>query len=297
MGLSIKWDITYKCNLMCDHCINGNYLDNSCKEIDYTEITQIIDRINNNIVIDYIHFLGGEPLTRDDFVDILLYLEEKNIKFGFNTNGLLFNEDTLKKIGHLKNFQTVIISLEGPNAEVNDAIRGKNVFKVLFDRMQLVKEYKRENPSSSFRLCVNTVVTSQNYKYIPDIIKLCEQEETSELNLLEFIEDGNGVGKKLSLDSSQFLEAVKLVAEYYSSSNSKMKIVPRFARPIAKKYAKECLGLEFPDIVHACGAGATTLFIDNQGYIYPCYLGIKSENRSEMRLCRIMLEAIEKKEA
>ena len=270
MGLSIKWDITYKCNLLCNHCINGNYLNNSGDEIGYDEITKIIDEISECIPIDYIHFLGGEPLTRKDFIDILCYLEKKNIRYGFNSNGLLLNMNVLEQIGHLKCFDSVVVSLEGPNAKINDMIRGKNVFNILIDRMRTIKKFKEANPDSSFKLCVNTVVTALNYECISDIIKLCEFENVDELSLLEFIEDGNGIGKNFSLQPYQFLYVVKSVAENYTNSCSKLKIVPKFARPLAKEYARDCLGLDFPNIEHGCGAGATTLFLDNCGFVYPC---------------------------
>ncbi len=270
MGLSIKWDITYKCNLLCDHCINGNYLNNFGDEVSYEEITRIIDEISECIPIDYIHFLGGEPLTRKDFLDILFYLDKKNIRYGFNSNGLLLNKAVLNQIGYLKCFDSVVVSLEGPNAEINDMIRGKNVFNILLDRMKTINKFKEEHPESLFKICVNTVVTSLNYEYISDIIKLCEQENIDELSLLEFIEDGHGIGKKLSLEPQQFLSVVKTVGENYTNNNSRLKIIPKFARPLAKNYARQCLDLDFPDIEHGCGAGATTLFLDNCGFIYPC---------------------------
>ena len=46
MGLSIKWDITYRCNLKCDHCINGEYLSDSEDEISYEGIRNIVDKRN-----------------------------------------------------------------------------------------------------------------------------------------------------------------------------------------------------------------------------------------------------------
>lgn len=273
MGLSLKWDITYRCNLMCNHCINGNYLSNSGEEVSYGEITKIIDEISACIPIDYIHFLGGEPLTRKDFIDILYYLETKGIKYGFNSNGLLLNKSVFEKIGHLKTFDSIVVSLEGPTPEINDKIRGKNVFNILLDRIRMINSYRKDNRESGFKLCVNTVVTSANCEYISDIVDLCEKENVDELSLLEFIEEGNGKGQNLSLSSEQFFDVIKLVAEKYTYDRRKMRIIPKFARPLAKDYARECLKLEFPDIVHGCGAGATSLFLDNCGFVYPCDRG------------------------
>lgn len=35
MGVTIKWDITYKCNLNCNHCINGKYHNKDYKKIKF----------------------------------------------------------------------------------------------------------------------------------------------------------------------------------------------------------------------------------------------------------------------
>lgn len=49
MGLSIKWDITYKCNLFCKHCINGDLLNNKSEELRTEEVYSIIDNISNSL--------------------------------------------------------------------------------------------------------------------------------------------------------------------------------------------------------------------------------------------------------
>lgn len=270
MGLVIKWDITYKCNLMCDHCINGNYLNQNEDELTLSEVKAIIDKIHSHIPIEHIQFLGGEPLTRTDFIDILSYLNSKGIRFGFNTNGLLITSKQINQLGTFSNFDSVILSVEGPNAEVNDAIRGKSVFNILINRIRLLNNYKKQNPDSNFKIFVNTVLTSKNYEYVADMIELCKKENINELNLLEFIEGGNGVGKSLSLNNEQFLQVIKTVAQKYSDGLGNLVVVPKFARPMAKKYVKECLNLEFPTISHTCGAGSSFLYLDNRGTMYPC---------------------------
>lgn len=270
MGLSIKWDITYKCNLMCNHCINGNFLNNNEDEISLDDIKKIITKINDNIKIEYIHFLGGEPLTRTDFIDILEFLNLNKIKFGFNSNGLLLTEKNVNRLCKLNYLDNIVLSLEGPNERINDEIRGKNIFNTVLCRINLLNAYKSQNPSCKTKININCVVTTENYEYIIDLIKLCEKNNVDELSLLEFIEDGNGVGKNFVLDSEQFLEVVRVVAEYYTHNKNSMKIIPKFARPLAKDYVNMCFNLDFPPIYHGCGAAATSLFLDNKGYIYPC---------------------------
>ncbi|MDO4293990.1 MAG: radical SAM protein [Eubacteriales bacterium] len=262
MAIDLKWDITYNCNLMCDHCINGHYLNHRDKELSFHDIRKIIDLIHEKVGIRKIQFLGGEPLTRNDFIDVLKYLDDRGILFGFNTNGLLINSKMLERLGSLQHFEAIILSLEGPNEEINDAIRGKKVYNILMDRIKLLIRYKKSNPAAKFKVCINTVITSQNYMYTTEMSELLRKEEVDEWILLQFIEEGNGVGKHLSLDKDQLLELVKMVAEEYTEhKDEKLVISPKFVRPMAIDYAKECLELEFPEIAHGCGAGSTLAFL------------------------------------
>lgn len=277
--VSIKWDVTYKCNLMCGHCINGNYLTNKDNEIVYEDMVKVINKINDNIPVGYIHFLGGEPLTHPDILPFFKYLETQGIQFGFNTNGLLLNEKNFEYLASLNCLTNIVVSLEGPTAEVNDAIRGRNIFNVIMKRIRMISAYKRENPDCKIKIVVNTVVTSMNYGTIGDIIDLCVREDVDSLQLLEFIEDGNGVGKNYSLTDEMFMEAITTVAKRFTLGCDGLEIVPKFCRPLVKDYIEKCLHLKFPLVIHGCGAGATTLFLDNKGNVYPCDRSRKYCNR------------------
>jgi len=117
MGISIKWDCTYKCNLNCKHCINRKFLGDIANELTAYEFEEIIKNIESTYKIDYIHILGGEPTTRKDFVDICKILEKYSIKFGFNTNSLLMNENLISKLLSNKYLDNIVFSIEGDNAE------------------------------------------------------------------------------------------------------------------------------------------------------------------------------------
>lgn len=271
MGLSIKWDITYHCNLFCEHCVNGNYLNNTFSdEICLEKIKQIILDIKEYVEIDYIHFLGGEPLTRKDFIEITDFLEAEDIPFGFNTNGLLFNSQIIDRIFNNKCLQDVVISLEGPNEEINDHIRGKKVFSIAQNRINYVNEYKEKNRSTKAKLNINTVLCTENYKYINDMIKFCNNNKIDEICFLDYIEDGNGKGKKLGLSIEQKIETLINLSKLDKNLYKNLKIIPKFVRPLAKQFLKICYNLDMPDITHYCNAGLSFAFIDNYGNLYPC---------------------------
>ena len=270
MGISIKWDITYRCNLFCDHCLNGNMLTNEKNEISKEEIITAVNNICNYIDVDSIHLLGGEPTVREDFLEICRFFNDRNIKFGFNSNGLLLNQETIETLMQFSNLRGIVLSLEGPTAEINDHMRGKRVFDTIIKRINQIDEIRTQTGHNAFELQLNCVVTRANYTYITDMLHLCNELPIDSLSLLQLSEQGNASGKKLGLSFSQLESVVKDIAIFYTNSNPNFKIKPRFVFPMVKKYVEYCLGVDFPDISHGCGAGSNFAFINNKGEIFPC---------------------------
>jgi len=270
MGISIKWDITYRCNLFCTHCIKGDQLSNTAKEPSLEEVKQIIDNLSEK-KIDYIHLLGGEPTVRDDFIEILNYFDEKGIPFGLNTNGLLMGTDRmLNAVTSPKNFKNIIFSIEAPIAEVNDEMRGKAVFDKTISNLKKLIAYKKEKNYDHFYVTINTVISKTNMDYILPMINYCVELGVDELVLLQLIPEGNALDANITLSFDDELHLVNEIASVYSTVKDKLRIIPRFVRPLAVDYANEVLEQDFPDIEHGCNAGTEFACITNLGELYSC---------------------------
>ena len=100
--LTVLWDITYACNLKCKHCLTSAG-DRLKDELSLEEVKEIIDQIVDMKVFN-ICFLGGEPLMRNDFLEILEYATKSNIGITFSTNGSLINNEVIRKLERLKVF-------------------------------------------------------------------------------------------------------------------------------------------------------------------------------------------------
>lgn len=270
MGLSVKWDITYRCNLYCAHCLNGDLLNNSSEELSFQDVKIIIDNLINSIDVDYIHFLGGEPTVREDFIEICNYLNEHNINFGFNSNGLLLNDSKLSLLLQMKHLKTIVFSLDGPNQKINDEIRGKNVYNIILQRINQVEKYRSLLNNSNTILQINFVLSSVNHNYLKEMLTLCNQLPIQVLSILRLEESGNAVGKKFSLTNEETLSAIKDIAEFFTYENPNYKIIPKFSFPMVADYVEKCLHLKYPGTSQNCGAGSAFAFIDNKGNLYPC---------------------------
>jgi len=155
------------CNLRCRHCYVGinRFFP---REMPKTEVIKSwIDNISNfaqeacfeRIAI---HFAGGEPLCRDDIVELVEYCFSKKISPFILTNGSLFNKDLgekLKKAG----LNYIQFSIEGPE-EINDSIRGKGVYKKVMESVQISKEL-------GIKPTLSITLSQQNIKYMKSFIK------------------------------------------------------------------------------------------------------------------------------
>ena len=118
--LMIGWALTNRCNLKCIYC-NSHKI--ASKELDTDTILNIIDE-TKRLGTKVIAYTGGEPLLREDIVQILEYTKTNGIYTMLITNGILLPQ----KKDVLKWTDTVTISLDGPK-QIHDLQRGDGSHK------------------------------------------------------------------------------------------------------------------------------------------------------------------------
>ncbi|MFH1826791.1 MAG: radical SAM protein, partial [bacterium] len=108
---------------------------------------------------------GGEPLLREDLVDILREAKKLGLQVKLTTNGILYPE----KASLLKGLiDTLYISLDYPVAEMHDRSRGVECFHDVIKAIKLAKELK-QNP------IINLTITRDSVLYLPEMIDLAEK--------------------------------------------------------------------------------------------------------------------------
>ena len=80
-------ELTYRCNLNCVYCFCKGYKEEN-KELSTIEWKKIIREIHKEGCFSLI-FTGGEPLMRDDFLELYLYAKQKGFIITIFTNGQL----------------------------------------------------------------------------------------------------------------------------------------------------------------------------------------------------------------
>ncbi|MFW5891027.1 MAG: radical SAM protein [bacterium] len=137
---TIKWDVTKDCFLNCRFCLNAEQRNKAkIEELDFEDITSIIDKLNE-LQVEHIQFLGGEPTYRKDFIDILVYIDKKtDIKVGFNTNGVKLNRNIIERLDSIKCLKSIYFSLDGTK-NIHNKIRGANIYDKIIENISIAKK-------------------------------------------------------------------------------------------------------------------------------------------------------------
>ena len=113
------FELTYRCNLDCIHCYcKGS--EGLEKEFTTQEIKDILDQIHKEGCLE-ITFTGGEPLIREDFLEIYSYAKEKGFVITIFTNGLLFTEKIIEYLVKSPPF-SIEITLNGITGPTYESI-------------------------------------------------------------------------------------------------------------------------------------------------------------------------------
>ena len=120
------------CNIACDHCfISCSPRNHSFEFMTLEQVEKYLQESVELGVKEY-YFTGGEPFMNRQILEIL----ERTLEFGpatVLTNGMLIKEKTairLQEIEAASPYSLEIrVSMDGYTEEMNDAIRGKGVFK------------------------------------------------------------------------------------------------------------------------------------------------------------------------
>jgi len=165
LGKVVMIALTYQCQCKCEHCgshMQKKDLENELRE---TEIKELISE-SRKLGANEIYFFGGEPLLITKLPDYIRYARQKKLLVRFDTNGLLLDEDRVKK---LKDAGTTLIgiSIDSPYEHTHDKLRGfKGIFNKAINGIVYCKNYGIE-------CFISTYATKENLRN-GDLVKMID---------------------------------------------------------------------------------------------------------------------------
>jgi radical SAM family uncharacterized protein len=153
--------LTYNCNLKCKMC---PFWKRSSKDLSLHREKMILRQIYDAGVCG-VAFEGGEPLLREDLVDILSFSRSLPLHTSLITNGTLL-KSRIDEIAPYIN-GVVYVSLDGLE-KTHDVIRGVNgCFK---KALQGITAAKKKVP-----VTINTTIMAENLHEIEDMVLLAKE--------------------------------------------------------------------------------------------------------------------------
>jgi MoaA/NifB/PqqE/SkfB family radical SAM enzyme len=165
--LWLAWQVTYRCNLRCSFCNYWQHPSRPEEELSVAEFREASRRLADLGAI-LISLAGGEPLLRDDLVDIVEAVGRYHFPF-ITTNGWSATPELAGEIFRAGCWG-VSVSLDYASAAPHDAQRGR---AGAFDRaLAAVEMFSRARRHDWQRVNVMCVLVHDNLAEVEKLLKL-----------------------------------------------------------------------------------------------------------------------------
>lgn len=182
-GPVVAWNCTKTCNLKCKHCYASSDNKRYDDELTLDESKKFIDDLKD-FNVQALLFSGGEPLMKENILELLDYASQRKIRSTISTNGTLLDKDVCKSLKKI-NLGYVGVSLDGIGSN-HDAFRGVNG---AFDSaLRGIRNCIEVNQKVGLRFTIN----KNNYKELEDIFKLIKEEKIPRVCFYHLVYSGRG---------------------------------------------------------------------------------------------------------
>lgn len=281
MPLRYFFELTYRCNLQCPYCYVG--CDRSKEELTTEEWFKIIDQIP---WYSFVTLVGGEPLIRKDFIDILMKVAKKTYgKLNVVSNGILVNDEIIDAFIKSK-MMLLSVSLDGygKNHDKNRAKDG------IFEK--IMSNFENMNSRSKRPMIdIKTIVLENNLDDLVKLYKMCDEMKFNFLSI-SFLRNNNLKQNSVLFDSfvpefnqnypiekyfdmEHFKEVYRELESLSKKSKVKLRFSPKFEYnkdPLAsvERFFETPNDKPVSEIYEPCKYPFSNMMINPAGDVYPC---------------------------
>ena len=285
----IVFFLTNRCNQRCLTCWQWED-DFAVKGKELTD-DKWVELLNQAIELGAHHLYvvgGGEPMVRGDLVLKLGQIAKKKELFCvLHTNGTLFKSEQMDELIQMR-WDQVIFSIDGPNPEVNDLIRGEGTFHKAFKNLLYFRDNRVTEKVPTPDLGINFTITKVNYRYIPEMVELAKEAGCGGIHttlVLPLSEQS----KRFALSNEElrdclfFLQKGIKLSQTYGLYNTFESVIEEIERKLNSNGIVESdfLGERSHSIIDSyCFEPFLSLTISSDGKVGPCCMFWTEENPS-----------------
>lgn len=284
----LAWEVTRTCNLSCVHCRAASLDTPYPGELDTDRASGFLESLTglgSPIVI----LTGGEPLVRDDILDLARKGADLGFRMTLATNGLLLTPDLAKRLRDA-GIMRVSISIDGATRDFHDEFRGQpGSFEGALKGIEALRK-------AGLEFQVNTTITSTNIDEIPGIQGLALDMGAVAHHVFLLVPTGRG--RNLREQTFSAGEYEKVLEWFYEQKKRvdislKATCAPHYYRIMRQKAKEEGIKPTFEThgldaVTRGCLGGTGFLFVSHVGDVQPCgYLEVKCGNILERSIREI----------
>jgi heme b synthase len=287
----LAWEITRSCNLFCAHCrasaTYGCYQDELSTEECFRLIDDILE-VGRPIII----LTGGEPLIRQDVLEIAKYAVSRGLIVVMGSNGTLVTEEMAAELKKVP-ISRLAISLDFPAAELQDNFRGKaGAFEAALTGIANAHR-------AGIEIQINSTITKLNVSYLDDLLSLSLKVGAITFHPFLLVPTGRGEGlESEELSPEQYEKTLNWIYDKQAELGDRMLFKPTCAphylrvvrqrqkqsrdMPAAEKSAPAAGHPSAHSVTRGCLAGTGFCFISHRGKVQGCgYLDLGAGNIRE----------------
>jgi radical SAM protein with 4Fe4S-binding SPASM domain len=271
----ISWNLTYRCNLACEHC----YLDAGGKpavdtpafadrsELDTAACLKVVDEIAAFAPDGLLILTGGEPLLRRDIVEIIRYAAARELWVVVGTNGVKITEN-LAAILQREGVRGLSLSLDALDETRHDA------FRRVTGAFRNTVEGARILARAGLPFIVQTTVGSHNVRELEAIADFAYGELGARVwNLYFLVPTGRGAHVS-DLADAEYDRVLGELAVIQKKFAGKMlvnaKCAPHYVRILQAEDPQSPFLKGYADGAGGCPAGTHYMGIRPNGDVTPC---------------------------
>lgn len=272
--MRIRWFLTDACNLRCRQCNIANFKSKGENDIKDEDVYRIVDDLAANYA-QGIQFLGGEPLLREDFPDILAYCKQRGLEVWLITNGFFVDEGMADRLVR-NGLDLVMVSVDGTTSSSHDRTRGHKGSHARATAAVRNFDDARKRQGSNLRIFIDYILMRTTYPELVDSMAMAKElgaDLIAYLNLLpNERQRANAFGRSLELTAEEYWQALDTIAANAPDGlDVSVPAPPRVIDYLAGKH-----GVRLGSVLQrSCNCGMDTFDLHHDGHLYPCGSGEK----------------------
>ncbi len=249
------FDLTSRCNFRCTHCYLGHLTGQTRAEAAEMSASEILDLMDQAADAGCLQVLltGGEPLLRDDFVEIYLAAKRLGLLVTVFTNGSLVDERHLDLFTEYPPHE-VEVSVYGMSEATYARVTGAPAFGRVMRAVEALVE-------RGVRVGLKTMILRDNAGDIADL-----EDRARSLGVSFRVDpvitprlDGDRTPLEQRVDA-EVAAAIEMQVEGYRTE------MARFYH----EHSDAVASAETSRKLYMCGAGRSSFHVDSRGLVHPC---------------------------